>query len=95
MRVRQIWIVAYDSPSDRRRRKLAELLEGYGQRLQWSVFECRLKHEELQALARRLERLVDSSEDRVGIWPIPRTSCARVIQFGIPVPPPPPLDFVV
>ena len=28
------WVVAYDSPCDKRRRKLAALLEGYGVRVQ-------------------------------------------------------------
>ena len=39
MNPEQLWVVAYDSPNTRRRRKLAKLLEGYGERLQWSVFE--------------------------------------------------------
>lgn len=42
MTLEQLWVVAYDSPNNKRRRKLAKLLEGYGERLQWSVFECRL-----------------------------------------------------
>jgi len=30
----------YDIPSDKRRKKVSDLLEGYGQRVQYSVFEC-------------------------------------------------------
>jgi CRISPR-associated endonuclease Cas2 len=33
----QIRAIAYDTPSDRRRRKFAKLLKGYGLRVQWSV----------------------------------------------------------
>ena len=36
----QIWVIAYDSPSDKRRRKLAKLLEGHGLRVQWSVCQA-------------------------------------------------------
>jgi len=43
MNPEQLWVVAYDSPNTKRRRKLAKLLEGYGERLQLSVFECRLQ----------------------------------------------------
>ncbi|MFX8926207.1 CRISPR-associated endonuclease Cas2, partial [Acinetobacter baumannii] len=38
-------IVAYDTPSDSRRAKLARLLKGFGERRQFSVFECRLRRE--------------------------------------------------
>jgi CRISPR-associated protein Cas2 len=34
----QLWVIAYDSPNDKRRRKVAKLLEGYGERIQRSVF---------------------------------------------------------
>ena len=35
-------------PSDRRRRKLAKLLGGYGLRVQWSVYECELRGDQMQ-----------------------------------------------
>lgn len=46
-----LYVVTYDIPSDKRRQKVAKLLEGYGRRVQYSVFECLLsevKYEELQ-----------------------------------------------
>jgi CRISPR-associated protein Cas2 len=87
MPVPQLWIVAYDTPSTKRRRKLALLLEGYGRRVQWSVFECRLQKQELQELVTRLNRLVQVDLDRVRLWPVPESSCARVIQLGQQAPP--------
>jgi len=39
MNPEQLWVVAYDSPNTKRRRKLAKLLERYGEWLQLSVFE--------------------------------------------------------
>jgi len=62
---RQTWVIAYDTPSNSRRRKLAKLLEGYGLRVQWSVFECNLRREQLQQLRQRLERLIVPSDDSV------------------------------
>ncbi len=82
----QAWVIAYDTPSNRRRRKFAQLLEGYGSRVQWSVFECRLRQEQLLQLRRRLERLVVETEDSVRLWPIPDSSCARVVHLGRSVP---------
>jgi CRISPR-associated protein Cas2 len=78
----QIWVIAYDTPSDRRRRRLANLLTGYGVRVQWSVFECELRHDQLEQLRRRLTRLVVEAEDSVRLWPVPARSCAQAIQLG-------------
>jgi CRISPR-associated protein Cas2 len=86
MPIPQLWIVAYDSPSSKRRRKIAQLLEGYGQRVQWSVFECRLQKQEINTLVGRLGRLMHGNEDRVRLWPVPEASRARVIQLGQPAP---------
>lgn len=33
-------VVVYDIPDNKRRKKLADFLEGYGRRVQYSVFEC-------------------------------------------------------
>lgn len=78
----QVWVIAYDTPSSRRRRKLAKLLEGYGMRVQWSVFECQLRQEQLEQLRRRLERLIVAEEDSIRLWPVPERSCAHAIQLG-------------
>ena len=36
------YIIAYDIPCNQRRKKISDLLEGYGRRVQYSVFECDL-----------------------------------------------------
>ena len=84
----QIWVIAYDTPSNRRRRKLAKLLEGHGVRVQWSVFECELRGDQLQRLRQRLERLIVAEQDSVRFWPVPQRSCAQAIHLGRSVPTP-------
>jgi CRISPR-associated protein Cas2 len=78
----QLWVIAYDSPSNKRRRKLAKLLEGYGVRVQWSVFECVLRQEEIAVLRQRLARLIQAELDSVRLWPVPEASCARIVHLG-------------
>lgn len=53
----QLWVIAYDTPCNKRRRKLAKVLKGYGERLQWSVFECRLQTHQVERLRQALERI--------------------------------------
>lgn len=36
-------VVSYDIKNDKRRRKVMKLMEGYGERVQYSVFECHLQ----------------------------------------------------
>lgn len=37
-----MYLVSYDITSDKRRKKIANILENYGKRIQYSVFECNL-----------------------------------------------------
>lgn len=58
-------VVAYDIVNNRRRARVANELENFGQRVQLSVFECYLNGSELQELAGRLARLIDYSRDKI------------------------------
>jgi CRISPR-associated protein Cas2 len=89
-----LWIVAYDSPSDKRRRRIAELLEGYGQRLQWSVFECHLRDTQIRALRCELERRMNDKEDRISMWPVASKQLRSVVALGLPPPEPAPADYI-
>jgi CRISPR-associated protein Cas2 len=66
-------LVSYDIPDDRRRVKIAKTLEDFGERVQYSVFECDLEQEHLERLQRRLEKLVTEEEDSVRFYLL----CAR------------------
>jgi CRISPR-associated protein Cas2 len=61
-------VVSYDVPNDRRRTRLAHMLKDFGQRVQYSVFECRLDAEALERLRQRIEKLTDPLEDSVRIY---------------------------
>lgn len=51
------YAVVYDIASDRERSKVDKLLQGFGFRVQKSVFECRLDRRSKAELIRRLEGL--------------------------------------
>lgn len=79
----QLWVIAYDIPSNKRRRKFAKVLEGYGIRLQKSVFECRLQPHHLLRL-RQLLASIATTDDSVRIWAVPQRAPAPQ-QLGRPV----------
>lgn len=57
---RSCYLISYDIPDDKRRGKIAHLLEGYGERVQYSVFEVWVTDKELEKLSQQLQRLVQA-----------------------------------
>lgn len=68
--MRLFYVVAYDVPCSKRRKKISDWLEGYGQRVQYSVFECVLLPKHYQELVQGLMKRLDEQEDKVRIYPL-------------------------
>jgi CRISPR-associated protein Cas2 len=64
---RRRYLVAYDIREDRRLRNIANCMEGYGERIQYSVFICDLSDEEAVLMRSDLEVRMKASEDSVMI----------------------------
>ncbi|HIK36148.1 MAG TPA: CRISPR-associated endonuclease Cas2 [Thermosynechococcus sp. M98_K2018_005] len=62
--------------------KVAELLEGYGRRIQFSVFEARLETYQVEQLGDRLQRRIKRSGDHIRIYPLSRPTEARILVLG-------------
>lgn len=81
-----LYVVAYDTPCPKRRTKLANLLSAYGQRVQYSVFECRLKPQEFKGLRKQLRKVVKLAEDSVRIYPLSGHTLGQIeILGGVPL----------
>jgi CRISPR-associated protein Cas2 len=76
------WIVSYDIPNDKRRSKVAKILEGYGRRAQYSVFECEISPEQCDRLELALKREIDPDEDDIRFYPLNRADLKRVRLLG-------------
>jgi CRISPR-associated protein Cas2 len=62
---RRRYLVAYDIREDRRLRAIAGCMEGYGTRIQYSVFVCDLSDREMILMRGDVETRMKSSEDSV------------------------------
>jgi CRISPR-associated protein Cas2 len=82
-----LYVVAYDTPSDRRRRKLAKLLEGYGHRVQDSVYECWLLPHQRNRLVARLRAAMHPACDKIRMYPLCGKDVADVLCCGLGGPP--------
>jgi len=79
-------LVCYDIADDRRRLRVMKVLEGYGQRVQRSVFECDLDARQLERLKGRLRKTIRDSEDSLRYYHL----CSRCLERVEVVNGPPP-----
>ncbi len=73
------YIVTYDIADSRRWRRVFKIMNGFGEWLQLSVFQCRLSRRRRAELESRLREIVKAGEDHVlliDIGPAERTKLA-------------------
>ena len=80
-------IVCYDvsteTPAGRRRlRRVAKVCESTGQRVQKSVFECKVDRMQLEALERRLLAEISLDEDCLRLYRLAESRGCEVREFG-------------
>lgn len=80
-------IVCYDVNTEtkegrRRLRRVAKVCEGTGQRVQKSVFECRIDLMQLDALERRLLAAINLEQDCLRLYRLADTKGCEVREHG-------------
>ncbi len=83
MEERSLFVIAYDIPDDKRRLRVARLLERYGERVQYSVFEMYLTVAEWQQLQTQLRARLNLEEDGVRVYRLCRGCARRREQWGV------------
>lgn len=67
---RILQIIAYDVQDDRRRLKVSTILEKYGKRVNFSVFECMFTPAQLKRVREKLSALIDTGTDTILFYQI-------------------------
>lgn len=62
---RQHYLISYDICDPKRLRRVARIMEGYGYRVQFSVFQCPLDDLRLEQLKAEVGPAINSDEDQV------------------------------
>ena len=81
-------LVAYDIATDtpqgeRRLRRVAQACEGFGQRVQNSVFECSVSALRREQLIQRLLQELEPAQDSLRIYRLPEPRGRHVTIFGV------------
>lgn len=63
--MRKSFLVSYDISDDKRLRKVFQIMRGYGDHLQYSVFECQLTRTDLVRLQAELSAVIHHNLDQV------------------------------
>lgn len=74
--------VCYDVSNNRKRRQVVKVLEGFGQRVQKSVFECQFGDKQFVELKRRLSKIQLPEGDLVRYYCLCQACQGRVEFFG-------------
>lgn len=82
MNSKSFTIVSYDISDDRRRTQVYKALKDFGERVQFSVFECLLTEAQLLRMRKRIEALIDPGEDHVRFYFLCRSCVRRIVPIG-------------
>jgi CRISPR-associated protein Cas2 len=63
--MRSSYLVCYDIADDKRLRRVFKTMRGWGDHLQFSVFECQLTSSDLVKLRAELAEIIHRDEDQV------------------------------
>jgi CRISPR-associated protein Cas2 len=75
------YLVCYDIVDDKRRYKIDRLLAGFGERIQLSIYECRLTKGEVQQLTSQIAELI-ANDDNVQVYPNCQWCCNKRVAQG-------------
>jgi len=78
-----LYLISYDIEDNRQRTKVARILGSYGERVQFSVFECDLDAQELKDLLRALRTKITLKDtDSIRIYSLCEKDEKKTIFIG-------------
>jgi CRISPR-associated protein Cas2 len=75
-------LVAYDIAADRRRQKIAQVLEKYGSRVNFSVFECLVSVTDSKKMVQELTGLMKAGKDTILVYTLCKPCVNKRLSLG-------------
>ena len=76
------YIICYDIAHTHRRNRVAKTLEGFGERIHESVFECELRAAQFGKLCHAVRKHVCPVSDTLRAYPLCERDCPDIIHLG-------------
>ena len=84
--MKQLYVIAYDISNNKKRKKISDLLDMYGERINLSVYECMMTATQKENIIEQFNEIIDKN-DIVKIYFICSTCYAKSIHLGNKEPP--------
>ena len=75
--------VAYDISDDRRRTKVCKILQGFGTRVNYSIFECFLSLKNVKQMKEAIRKNINKNKDIVIYYDLCATCLDNVERIGV------------
>lgn len=79
-------LIIYDIVDDKKRNRMAKLLEGYGVRVQKSAFEARLTKKHYNEMLKRASKIIDTNNDSLRTYLLPTRAYIQSWGLGVNYP---------
>jgi len=76
-------VISYDIEDDKKRFKVAQILENYGTRVQYSVFECIINEQQLKEIKEKTKNIIDKEKDSIRFYIICEGCLKKIEIIGI------------
>ena len=76
-----LYVISYDISDNKRRQKTSQMLEGMGERVQESVFECKFPTDKLKTVIKQLSEVIEE-EDNIRIYPLCEDCYSKAVGVG-------------
>ena len=81
----KLYVIAYDIADTKRRNRLAKELEDWGERVNYSVFECILKHKQFESVKKVMNEIINPHSDVVVVYPMCLDCRVASVNLGRPI----------
>jgi CRISPR-associated protein Cas2 len=80
-------VVSYDITDDKRRNRIHKTLKNFGERIQYSVFECDLTKEQMLRMQHTLKRMIkEEDQDSIRFYHLCDGCQAKIDRIGGVIP---------
>ena len=78
-----LYLVSYDIIDNAKRTRLAKKLQDYGQRVQYSVFECSINAKQYKEMLDRILKFIDVEKDSLRVYQLCAGCTEKIESYGI------------
>jgi len=75
-------MISYDITDDAKRKRVHDILKNYGERVQFSVFECNLTEAQLGVMRMKVKECIDEDSDSIRTYLLCSSCKDKVEAFG-------------